>query len=57
MELWKLMRHGLDKVWVFHTFFHHRVTPLVERMRSMWMYIGLTDPNGASPKELANDEV
>ena len=30
-ELRKLMRRGLDGVWVFHTLFHHRVAPLAER--------------------------
>ena len=56
-ELQKLMRHGLDRVRVFHTFFHHRVAPLEERTRSMWMYGGPMDPDHASPEELANDEV
>ena len=51
------MRHGLDGVWVFHTFFRRWVAPLVERTRSMWMYSGLMDPDRASPEELANDEV
>ena len=31
VELQKLVQHGLDGVRVFHTFFCHRVTPLVER--------------------------
>ena len=34
-ELRRLVRHGLDGLWVFHTFFRHRVTPLVERTRPM----------------------
>ena len=42
---------------MFHTFFHHRVTPLAERTLLMWLYSGLTDPNCASPVELAKDEV
>ena len=51
------MWHGLDWVWVFHTFFHHRVTPLAERTWPMWMYGGPMDPDHVSPEELANDEV
>ena len=57
MELQKVVRRGLDGVRVFHTLFHHQVTPLVERTRSMWKYNGLTDPDRASPEELPNDEV
>ena len=51
------MRHGLDGLWVFHTFFHHRVTPLAERTRPMWEYSGPMDPDRASPEELLRDEV
>ena len=51
------MQHGLDGLWVFHTFFHRWVTPLAERTRSMWEYIGPMDPDRASPKELPKDEV
>jgi len=51
------MRRGLDGVRVFHTFFHHWVTPLAERTWPMWMYGGPMDPDHASPEELANDEV
>ena len=51
------MQHDLDGLRVFHTFFHHRVTPLAERRRPMWNYFGPTDPNRASPEELAKDEV
>ena len=43
-ELQKLLQHGLNGLRVFHTFFHHRVTPLSERMRPMWLYSGPTDP-------------
>ena len=57
MELQKLLQHGLDGVQVFHTFFHRWVAPLVERTRLTWMYNGLTDPDRASPEELASDEV
>ena len=57
MELQKLVHQGLDGLWVFHTFFHHRVTPLAERTWSMWMYTGPMDPDHESPKELAKDEV
>ena len=56
-ELEKLVKQGLDRVQVFHTFFHHRVAPLAERTRPMWLYFGLTDPDRASPMELAKDEV
>ena len=51
------MQHGLDVLWVFHTFFRHRVAPLVERRQPMWNYLGPTDPDRASPMELAKDEV
>ena len=51
------MRQGLDGLWVFHTLFHHRVTPLAERTWPMWLYNGLADPDRASPEELPNDEV
>ena len=57
MELQKLMRHGLDGVWVLHTLFRHRVTPLAERTRPMWKYNGPTNPDHVSPEELPNDEV
>ena len=51
------MKHGLDGVRVFHTFFHRRATPLAERRRPMWMYSGPMDPDHASLGELAKDEV
>ena len=51
------MQHGLDGVRMFHTFFHHRVTLLAERTRLMWLYSGPTDPDRASPEELATDKV
>ena len=57
MELQKLLQHGLNGLWVFHTFFHHWVTLLVERTRPMLLYSGLTGPDRASPMELAKDEV
>ena len=57
MELQKLLQYGLDGLRVFHTFFHHRVTPLVKRTRSMWMYTSPMDPDRASSEELAKDEV
>ena len=56
-ELKKLMRCGLDGVRVFHTIFHHRVAPLKERTRPMWMYNGPTDLDRASPEELPKDKV
>ena len=55
MELQKLVQHNLDGLRVFHTF-HHRVTPLAERRRPMWMYSGPTDPDHASLKELVQEE-
>ena len=51
------MWHGLDRVRVFHTFFHHRVAPLAERTRPMWLYSSLMDLDHASLVELAKDEV
>ena len=51
------MRCGLDGVRVFHTLYRHRVAPLAERTRPMWMYSGPTDPDRALPEELLNDEV
>ena len=51
------MQHGLDGLWVFHTFFHHRVTSLVERRWPMWAYSGPMDPNRASLEELVKDKV
>ena len=56
-ELQKLVRHGLDGVWVFHTLYHRRVAPLVERTQPMWKYNGPSDPDHASPKELPDDQV
>ena len=57
MELQKLVQHDLDGLWVFHTFFHHRVTSLVERRWPMWAYSGPTDPDRVLPEELPKDEV
>ena len=51
------MKHDLDGVRVFHTLYHHRVTPLAERRQLMWLYGGPSDPDRASPEELPNDEV
>ena len=51
------MQHGLNGLWVFHIFFRRRVAPLAERRRPMWNYLGQTDPDRASPEELAKDEV
>ena len=56
-KLQKLVQHGLDGLRLFHTFFHHRVAPLAERSRPMWMYSDPIDPDRASPKELVQDEV
>ena len=57
VELQKLVKRGLDGVRVFHTFFHHRVAPLAERTRPMWLYSSSTDIDRASSVELAKDEV
>ena len=56
-ELEKLVKQGLDRVRVFHTFYRHRVALLAKRTRLMWMYNGPTDPNHVSSEELASDEV
>ena len=56
-ELQKLLQHGLGVLWVFHTFFHRRVTPMAETTRPMWLYFGPMDPNRALSVELAKDEV
>ena len=56
-ELRRLVQHGLDGLRVFHTFFHCRVTPLVETRRPMWEYSGPMYPDRASPEELPKDEV
>ena len=56
-ELWKLVKHGLDGVRVFHTLYHRRVVPLAERAWPMWMYDGLSDPDRTSSKDLPDDEV
>ena len=57
MELQKLVQHDLDGLWVFHTFFHHRVAPLAERRQPMWAYSGPMDLNCTSPEELTKDKV
>ena len=56
-ELWKLIRLGLDGVWVFHTLFRRRVAPLAERTRPMRMYGGRSDLDRVSPEDLPDDEV
>ena len=56
-ELWKLMQRGLDGVWVFHTLYHRQVTPLAERVRPMWKYSGVLDPDRVSLEELLDHEV
>ena len=56
-ELWKLVKHGLDGVRVFHTLYHRWVAPLVERTRPMWMYNGPSDLDHASPEDLPDDKV
>ena len=56
-ELWRLVRHGLDRLRVFHTFFRRWVAPLAERTRLKWEYSNPMDPDRASPEELPKDEV
>ena len=56
-ELWKLVRRGLDGVWVFHTLYCCRVASLVERTQPMWKYNGPSDPDRVSPEELPDDKV
>ena len=56
-ELQKLVKHGLDGVWVFHTLYRRRVTPLVERTWPMWLYSGPSYPDHASSLDLLDDEV
>ena len=57
MELQRLMRHGLDGLRVFHTFFRRWVAPLAERTRPMWEYSSPVDPNHMLLEELSKDEV
>ena len=57
MELQRLVQHGLDGLWVFHTFFRRRVAPLAERRRPMWEYSGPMDPDCALLEELLKDKV
>jgi len=56
-ELRKLVRGGLDGVWVFHTLYRCRVVPLAERTHPMWTYDSRSDPDHASPEDLPDDEV
>ena len=56
-ELQKLVRGGVDGVWVFHTLYCRRVATLAERTHPMWTYGGQSDPDHASPEELPNDEI
>ena len=48
-ELRRLMRHGLDRVRVFHTLYRRQVTPLAVRAWPMWRYDGPSDPDRALP--------
>ena len=56
-ELRKLVRGGLDGVWVFHTLYHRWVAPLAERTHPMWMYGDRSDPDHVSSLELPDDEI
>jgi len=56
-ELWKLVRHGLNGVRVFHTLYRRRVAPLAERTHPMWRYGGRSDPDRVSSDELSDDEI
>ena len=53
----KLVRRGLDGVWVFHTLYRRWIAPLAERSWPMWRYGGPSDPDRASPEELPDDQV
>jgi len=57
VELRKLVKSGLNGVRVFHTLYRRRVMPLAERVRPMWMYDDLSDPNRTSSEDLSDDEV
>ena len=56
-ELQKLVKHGLNGVWVFHTLYRRRVMPLAERTWPMWLYSGPSDPDRTSPEDLSDNEV
>ena len=56
-ELRKLVWRGLDGVRVFHTLYYHRVVPLAERTRLMWMYSGPSNLDQALPEDLLDDKV
>ena len=51
------MKSGLNRVRVFHTLYHRRVMPLVDRARPMWVYDGLLDPDHTSSEDLPDDKV
>ena len=56
-ELWNLVKSSLNRVRVFHTLYRHWVMPLAERVRPMWMYDGLSDPDRTSSEDLPDNEV
>ena len=56
-ELQKLVRDGLDGVWVFHTLYCRWVVPLAERTHPMWKYDGRSNPDRVSLEELPDDEI
>ena len=56
-ELRKIVWRSLDGVRVFHTLYHRRVAPLVERTHPMWLYSVPSDPDHASTKDLPDNEV
>ena len=56
-ELWKLVKHGLNGVRVFHTLYRHQVAPLAERTRPIWLYSGPSDPDRVLLEDLPDDEV
>ena len=51
------MKSGLNGVRVFHTLYRRRVVPLAERVRPMWMYDGLSNPDRTLSEDLPDDEV
>nr|TKW31777.1 hypothetical protein SEVIR_2G128700v2 [Setaria viridis] len=57
VALRKCMEEGLNGRRAFATFIYRWVTPLAERMRRIWEYFGMSDPDRASSKELLGDEI
>ena len=56
-ELQRLVRGGLDGVWVFHTLYRRRVASLAKRTHPIWTYGGRSDLDCVSPEDLPNDKI